>query len=232
MAAAARSLSTFLACRGRVSGPRRHFSGYVAQWRYRLPEEAYVPGESAQDYVFFASRLWAKEPETNQQRANFVRACRSIQGLTTEGGFVPRRTRDVPGFDDVTVGRTYSLREYLDRVQRSCVAFNTPAVAGCHGWKLAEFLALGKAIISTPISRALPATLEHRVHVHLVDGSVRSIVDALKEIRSDEAYRRHLEYNARSYYREYLSPEKVIEKILGIARGLIESGIAPMRSDV
>ena len=52
---------------------------------------------------------------------------------------------------------------------------NTPGVSGCLGWKLGEYLALGKAIISTPIQRQLLADLEHGTHIHVVDGSEDSM---------------------------------------------------------
>jgi glycosyltransferase involved in cell wall biosynthesis len=201
-----------------VSSVRRHLGAYVAQWRHRLPEDEYVPGLSDPDYIFLAARLWEKEAETNRFRANFLRACKAIPGLTVDGGFIPRERGPLPGFEDVTVARTYRLQDYLQRTKRSGIVFNTPAVAGCHGWKLAEFLALGKAIISTPISRAMPQPLVHGVHAHFVDGSERSISEAVNEIRLDETYRRRLERNARDYYERHLKPEVVVRWILEIAR--------------
>jgi hypothetical protein len=94
------------------------------------------------------------------------------------------------------------------------VAFNNPAVHGCHGWKLGEFLALGKAIITLPLSRALPAPLEHGVHLHVVDGSPESLDDALDRIRRDDAYRRTLEANARRWYEQQIEPQRLASRLL------------------
>jgi glycosyltransferase involved in cell wall biosynthesis len=219
--AAARAL---FACKGEVSGIRRHFSAYLAQYRFRLPESFYRPYVPRSDYVFFASRLWRKEGATNHFRANFIRACQSAPGLNFEGGFVPRRARDIEGFGDLTVEGIYPLSQYLEGIRRSVVVFNTPAVRGCHGWKLAEYLALGKAIISTPLLRDLPVALDHGKQIHFVDGSKRSIAAAIKRIRGDHEYRGRLEANARAYYDSYLSPDAVIGRLFAHLRAMGRRG--------
>ena len=77
-----------------------------------------------------------------------------------------------------------------------------------------EYLALGKAIISLPLMRALPAPLEHGVHIHYVDGSSEQIRDALRQISSDAEYRSFLEHNAREYHERYLSPAAMMRRLL------------------
>jgi len=203
-----------------IENPREHFAGYYRQWRYRLPESLFIPGRSRNDYIFFAGSLWKREPETNTYRANFIRVCSSLEGIKFEGGFAPRTRNDVPGFEDLTMIQRIPFPEYLRKLKVSSVAFNTPAVASCHGWKLAEFLALGKAIISTPLTRELPHPLEHGVHIHYVDGSIESIRQAVVDICGNPNYRRKLEENARKYYVAHLQPVQVIDRILSFARGI------------
>jgi hypothetical protein len=202
--------------------PREHFANYYRQRRYRLPEEAYRPGESCPNYLFFAGSLWHDDPETNDARAAFIEAGRQVAGLTFEGGFSPRPRRgdDPPGYEALTMPRPYPFGEYLDKTQRSVVAFNTPAVGGCLGWKLGEFLALGKAIISTPLQRVLPAPLEHGKHVHYVSRDRDDMRAAIDLIRSDTAYRRTLETGARRYYLDYLRPGAVVSHMLRAAQEL------------
>ena len=212
-AALARALINYLRCRGRVGSAREHFANFRRQYRYRLPLDAYQPGTSEPGYVFFAATLWKKEAATNRFRAHFLEVCQAMPGPDLEGGFVPRTRGDIPGFDHVTVDRRFSVAEYVRGIRRSAVVFNTPAVSGCHGWKLAEFLALGKAIISTPLSRAMPAPLVDGMHCHFVDGSRASIRGAIERLLGDGEYRQRLEANARDYYLRYLSPTRVIERV-------------------
>jgi hypothetical protein len=186
--------------------------------RRRTTVEKYVPGDGEVDYVFYAAWPWAKHPEVNPPRARFIEACRRAPGLTFEGGFAPRRRRDVPEAVPLSAPRRYDISEYLDKLRRSAVAFNNPAVHGCHGWKLGEFLALGKATITLPLTRALPAPLEHGVHLHVVEGSPESLDAALDRLRRDHVYRRTLEVNARRWYEDHLAPSRLASRLLQLLR--------------
>ena len=191
-----------------------YFGNYYRQYKYRLPLQAYSCQPSDSTFIFYASSLWKNELETNHYRANFIRACKSMNNINFMGGFAQRRLKDVEGFEDITFGNRFSLSDYINQTKRSAVVFSTPAVFGCHGWKLGEFLALGKAIISTPLTRLLPSPLEHGEHIHFVNGLYEEISDAVDKIINDNNYRRKLECNARKYFNDYLAPNKVIERIL------------------
>jgi hypothetical protein len=200
---------------------RRHVADFRRQYRYRLPIEAYEREgpPSSPEHVFTLNSLWAGHAECNEARARFMRVCRTTPGVVFEGGFTPRRTADVPGYEELTIPYGCTIAEYVERIRRSGVVFNTPAVAGCHGWKLGEFLALGKAIVSTPLSRALPAPLEHGVHVHFVDGSEAGIRDGVERILRDATYRRTLERGARRYYLEHVRPRSAVARVLRAEAG-------------
>ena len=187
-----------------------------AHQRKRGSIDDYRPHASDPDYVFFTAWPWAKHDDVNPPRIRFIEACRRAPGLDFEGGFAPRRRSDVPEVLPYTAPARYPLSEYLEKVGRSAVAFNNPAVHGCLGWKLGEFLAMGKAIITLPIDRVLPAPLVHGVHVHVVDGSPASLDDAIEQLRSDREYRHTLEANARRWYEEHLAPERLASRLLGL----------------
>lgn len=222
LGAAFDALRTALLCGKHLKNPKAHVANYIRQLK-RLPLEAYEPGVSQADYVFFLATIWGHKgggPECNRFRADFIRAGRAQNGLEFEGGFAPQRAVDigqmgfVPGFESLTIERRYHLDEYLGRLKRSAVAFNTPAVARCHGWKLGEYLALGKAIISTPLTRELPAPLEHGKQLHFVDGSPESMRQALELLCRDDAYRRQLESAARAYWLQHLQPARVVGRLI------------------
>ncbi len=203
---------------GRVRQPQQALEAAVGVFkllRHRLEEQRYTPVSSERGYVFFAAWAWKKHLELNAPRARFVRACKAVPQLKFEGGFAPRRRQDVGGLDDVTAPRKYPFRVYLQRLQRSAVAFNCPAVHHCLGWKLGEFFALGKAIISLPLGREMPAPLQHGRHIHFVEDNEAAMVAAVKRIAFDDAYRNHLEINARAYYLRHLAPERVVMNVCG-----------------
>jgi hypothetical protein len=201
---------------------RKHLSNYRGQYISRFPETAYQASLSRGDYIFFNAALWEREPEANALRARFLMAARSVPGVTVEGGLSPRDsargTKDFtpPGYDRLLC-RRYPAHEYLAKTRTSAVVLNNPAYQDCHSWRLAESLALGKAIVTTPIVRAVPAPLVHGTHVHYADGSVEAFREAIEQICRDDDYRRHLERNARAYYEAHLSPTAVVSRVLDAA---------------
>ena len=168
----------------------------------RLPLDRYVTRPSEQRYVFHASRPWSdKHQGTNDPRERFLAACRALE-VPVDGGLLQERL---------------PLSTYVERLQRSAVAFNCPAVHKCLGWKLGEYLALGKAIVSTPLERQLPAPLLHGEHIHYVEDTVEGIADGVSLLMQDLAYRAHLEVNARRWFDEHLAPARVAARLVSTA---------------
>ena len=101
----------------------------------------------------------------------------------------------------------------MEKMTLSAFAFNTPTVHGCHGWKLSEYLAMWKAILSTPILNELPAPPEHGRHAHFAqtDAEMR---EGVEKLIHDPADRADLQEGARDDYRLHASPEAAIRVIL------------------
>lgn len=202
----------------------RTFLGhYYRMYRDRLPYASYLDYKPAgNNYVFFCSTLWYSDEwnhndeKVNKTRANFIRACKSVEGLQFEGGFVSQgANRSSEELFSDCLGHKYSMKEWLTNTKKSVCVFNTPAFWDCHGWKLGEYLALGKAIISTQLSNDLPAPLEHGKNIHFVENSQEAMKEAIIYITSHPEYRQKLERGAKEYWDTYGSPEKSLE-LLGI----------------
>lgn len=178
------------------------------------------------NYIFHASTLWYNQfaaTDTNMFRGEFLKACKKA-GMNIEGGLyyvnspavlaeMPDYPRYKEDYKDFIYESRLSMDDYIRKTKESVVVFNTPSVCECHGWKLAEYLCMGKAIISTPLTREMPSPLVHGEHVHFVH-STEEIYDAVVKINTDEAYRRKLEQGARAYYEQWLAPEVVIRRLL------------------
>ena len=105
------------------------------------------------------------------------------------------------------------LPEYLDRTAASLASFQCPAVHGCLGWKLGEFLALGKAIVAIDIQHRLPAPLRHGEEVWLVPDDVDAYLEALERLAGDPELRCHLERGARAYFERHLTPDVTVARL-------------------
>ena len=184
-----------------------------------------TPSLVRNNYIFHASTLWYNKfaaTDTNMYRGEFLKACKRA-GVEIEGGLfyvngtaVLEEMPDYPKYKEKYKDFIYesrlSIDDYIKKTKESAFVFNTPSVCECHGWKLAEYLCMGKAIISTPLKREMPEELVHGKNIHFV-ASIDEIYDAVVKINSDDVYRRKLEQGARAYYEEWLSPQAVIKRL-------------------
>ncbi|MDP2452521.1 MULTISPECIES: hypothetical protein [unclassified Kaistella] len=198
---------------------KNYFRSYLSQIKqlriedFTRPTTAELPNR---DYVFFVSSLWPHPnciTGTNRYRKMYIESCRK-QAIDFEGGFWvnDRNHPQFSEFKDLTISKRYLLSDYIAKTKKSLFVFNTPAVHNCHGWKLGQFLAMGKAIISTPFQNALPEDLVHSKNIHFV--SDRNEMDvAVEKLLHDENYRKKLEEGAKDYCLKHVTPSAVILKI-------------------
>ncbi len=191
---------------------REFFANYWRQYK-RMTLESYKPEKSENNYIFFISSIWKKESQTNSNRACFINACKNKKSICFEGGFAPRNDGDNFGFDSLTVHKSISIKEYIFKIKKSALVFNTPAVTNCHGWKLGEFLAMGKVILSTKHFNSFPSKLVSNHHLIIVE-NIENIENDINLIINSIDLKEKLETNSRAYFEDYLAPKRVIELLL------------------
>lgn len=186
----------------------------------------YIGSRSENDYVFALSTLWYDNltyETTNKLRGMYIKLCKNIF-KEFEGGFfyIPNKqiVQQFNKYEEYTekykeylYKKRISMNSYLSKTKRSTIVFNTPSVSGCHGWKLGEYMCMGKAIISTPLSRELPSPLENNYHCIFVENE-QEMKDAINNIHEDNSLRSSLEKNISDYYNTYISPTATIKLIL------------------
>lgn len=199
-------------------------TSYLYQIVRRSPYSTYARFADSEDpdYVFSFNTLWygqLADECINKYRGDFMNACCEVMPRF-EGGFVYLNSPDVteefppyPKYLEEYAGlisdRRMSMRAYNERIRRSAFVFNTPSVANCHGWKLPEYLAMGKAIISTPLSHAMPGEFLPGVH-YLEVSDAEEIKAAIIRLHEDNELRQRLKRNAYNYFIQWLTPEKVV----------------------
>lgn len=201
---------------------KHYFTRRYRLWKNRLPLTSYENNISSEDdYIFFLSTLWQsdelnKNDETvNLRRAHFIRVCRSIERVVFEGGLYGDESSSKKKFADVLAVQGEPFTSWIEKTKRSALVFNTPAFHNCHGWKLGEYLALGKCIVSTKLSNDLPYPLEHGVNIHFVEDTEESMREAIEYILDHPKYRHKLEQGAKAYWEKYGTSEASL-KLLGI----------------
>jgi hypothetical protein len=204
-----------------------HFMDYYGMYFRRTYIENYYKNKSGylkwktaglnNTYIFFISTLWQHDncvTGTNVLRKKFIDLCKMNEKIEFEGGFYSNASHpQYNEYKDIIFLDRYSIDEYIKKTKLSSFVFNTPAVFNCHGWKLGEYLAMGKAIISTPISNEMPEELIHGKNIHIVNNN-DELEEAINLLVNDEEYRKNLEMGTNSYYEKYASPKNVIKYIL------------------
>lgn len=190
----------------------------------RFSLQYYNPKSSTNAYVFFLSTLWysdewnRNDEGVNLRRANFIRACKSLEKkgiLSFEGGFANRSYSSSQKLFADCMGDSIPMTEWLSKTKESCVVFNTPAFWNCHGWKLGEYLALGKCIVSTPLNNDLPEPLVHGENIYFVEDTVDSIREAISFLVEHPEYRKKIEEGSRRYWTKYGTPKSSL-RLLGL----------------
>jgi hypothetical protein len=197
---------------------KMHFKDYYSQYNRPMLKE-YLTDPIKSDiksynkpYVFMVGTLWAHKncvEGTNLVRKKFADICKSLNCDFEGGFFADFNHPQYKEFESLIFTQTYSIEDYINKTKLSIVVFNTPAVHNCHGWKLGEYIAMGKAIISTPLLNKLPEDLLHGKNIHFVSNE-DELRDAIGLLLTNDNYRKLLEEGTKYYYNKYLNPESVI----------------------
>ena len=75
------------------------------------------------------------------------------------------------------------MNEWISKTKQSAIVFNTPAFWSCHGWKLGEYLAMGKCIISV----RYPEIERFADYVYMYSDSAE-FLRILQELKQKECY--------------------------------------------
>lgn len=157
------------------------------------------------NFIFFSSNIWKKEPETNQIRAEFIRFCKTDTRITFKGGFIPRSDGDNYGFGKELNNEKYSPKMFSKLSAKSKVALNNPAVCGAVSWRLAEYLNQGLFVLSFPFKIELPHKLEQGSVVYFIEETVefKKVIDTIVDNPNEHEL---IAEKGKSYFDTYCTP--------------------------
>lgn len=210
------AIKNWVLCHRRV---QFSFREYLSRYIMSVKRQSQSTQKSTErnDYIFFVSTLWKGQDKCNQARINFIRACHNLQDeglLVFEGGLIPDKEQDVSNIEDVLLRERIPYQEYALKLAQSCCAFNTPAYYDCHGWKLAEYIAMGKIILSTTFVNDLPHEMENNTNIIFCDNSIADMQMKIRELIADEQYRTMLKRGVKEYYIEHACPKEVVKNLI------------------
>ncbi|OQP64384.1 hypothetical protein A3860_20660 [Niastella vici] len=206
-----------------------YFRVYTHQSMKRCSFDVYANRKASRDnYLFYLNYPWKKHTTVTNLRKEIITILKGLDSekvISFEGGFSRRRLGPFEGLENYSASKLYNHKSYLEHLKLSTVVINTPAVHDCLGWKLGEYFALGKAIVTTPINRILPGNFMAGTHYLEIKDIHSELKDAISWLVSHKEQRMELEQNALAYFEKYLTPGKVISAIHATAskKALVEA---------
>lgn len=213
--------------KGYLPSLKYYLLNYAYTFVRRVPLQRYArPYHEDRDYVFALNTLWYDEltyATTNRVRGHFARICQRIYSQF-EGGFFyipssgvevqfPKYKEYLVAYEDLLIHRRVGIKEYIRKLRKSALVFNVPSVSGCHGWKLGEYLALGKVIVSMPLNNAMPEGWTDGI-THLEVHDECEMEQAILRLHENPELCTLLKKGATCYYDQLLAPKKVIKSLL------------------
>lgn len=170
-----------------------------------------------ENFIFFSSNIWKKEPETNQIRAEFIRFCKADDRIEFKGGFIPRSDGNNYGYDNELNRVKYSPKIFSKLSNNSQIALNNPAVCGAVSWRLAEYLNQGLFVLSFPFKIELPQNFTHGSEVYFIEQTTEYKL-VLDKILDNSGFYEAIATNGKFYFDNYCTPETqakyIVESLL------------------
>lgn len=155
--------------------------------------------------------------EVNEMRAQCIRALRKELGNKFYGGFshtdyAKRYYRDLLVCDHKSTGKG----SYIAKVLAHPICIASTGLHGSTGWKLGEYIAFSRAIVSEPLNYQSPGDFSSPKN-YLEFSSSNECVDQCVKLIEDKRLRIDMMYSNREYYVNYLYPGSLVLNTLRLA---------------
>lgn len=172
------------------------------------PDEPVKPKILFQTRVYSPSQTPGSDPkqlkELMDMRANTIRALKESFGNRFIGGLAHSDFAMEHYPDCLSVEKT-NKKDYLALVRSCLITVTTTGLHNSIGWKLPEFLARSKCIVTEPFRYDLPVPLqEHKNYISFT--TPEECVQACKEILDNPDFANQMRYNNYTYYLNEVEP--------------------------
>lgn len=198
-------------------------SHYNGRYYVEAFEDEPRPDEPPQ--VLFMARMWDVQGDTgwkltdakreerhyiNEQRAHTIRLCRETFGSRFFGGVSPSRFAIEHYADLVIADRSeVSRHAYLRRMKQSSICIATMGLHQSIGWKFAEYVAAGKAIVTEKLHYEVPGVFGEGRN-YLSFRTPEECVERIARLIQDDKLRRSIMMNNQKYYRRHVRPDRLV----------------------
>jgi hypothetical protein len=160
----------------------------------------------------------------NESRAQLIRVARTAFGDRFYGGllvddFARRHYPDCL----LSTAAAGSKTNFLAQVRRSSICIASTGLWGSIGWKMAEYIAASRAIVSEPLHYELPgdfAAGRNYLEFSTADG----LCEAVERLLTSAALRREMMHANWAYYHGWVRPDAFVQRtIRTVVEGALDS---------
>lgn len=196
----------------------------------------FEPSFQTQPKILFMARVWNPEQlpdkaqrqateELNQMRAECIKALKKEFKENFFGGLAVDDYSQAK-FKDVLLptNSISNQKQYFEILKQYPICIATKGLCNSNGWKLAEYVALSKAIVSEKLHFEVPGDFcgdKNYLEFATVDECVEKTLTLFKNAE----LRRQMITNNYDYYQNYLRPDKLILNTLQKLSAKIENGL-------
>lgn len=171
------------------------------------------------DNPYDSAAMRADLEALNEMRAACIRAARAELGDRFYGGFaIDAFTQREYGDCLLPDHRASDRHAFLARVRESAVCVATTGLNGSIGWKMAEYVAASRAIVSEPLCYQVPGDFAAGRNF-LEFTSSESFITSVERLLRNDSLRADMMRANLEYYRRWVRPDaqvlRTLERVLG-----------------
>lgn len=150
--------------------------------------------------------------ELNDTRVRYVRSLKEALGDRFVGGIIPEGyAKHYPS--ELMTREPYGRSDYLDLVQANQVVIYTLGRAKSNGWRLGEYLAMSRCLVSVPLHYEVPVPLEEGRNALFFE-TENGCVAACKRLIEDQELAQAMREANETYYKEQVKPAAIVRNAL------------------
>jgi hypothetical protein len=175
------------------------------------------PAEAISETILFQTRLWDPvetpgDAVVNEERINLLLALKGQFGDRFVGGVVPN-VYAKSNYPELISPNPVRQSDYIKWAKNSAIGIYSRGLFGSVAFKMAEFLASSKCIVSEPIDNALPGPIEHLSLYRSTEECIALCDRLLTDTKKVQEGRKA----AWAYYKGYARPDTSIAHLIATA---------------
>lgn len=185
-----------------------------------------LPTISSEPKIIFFTRLWEPKQNAsirfnderkliNEMRIGIVELLSKHYPKNFVGGIEPTiyAMEKIPHL--IVPKKMVKKRTYLKSMQSADITIATRGLLNSNGWKMAEYIASSKAIVSEKLFFDIPGDFSENKN-YLAFSTVEECLEKVDRLMFDDQLRLQMMWNNFAYYQSFLRPDVLILKTLEI----------------